>query len=65
METPITKDAMSISDLVNSGPLGRTSLYGAIRSGELTAQKYGSRTIVTRPNWLQFLESLPTVKEVA
>ena len=42
--------------------IGRTKLYEAIADGQLTARKYGSRTIVLRGDLLQFLASLPEVQ---
>jgi hypothetical protein len=42
--------------------IGRTKLYGAIADGQLTARKYGSRTIVLRGELLRFLTSLPAVR---
>jgi hypothetical protein len=42
--------------------IGRTKLYAAIADGQLTARKYGSRTIVLRGELLRFLKSLPEVQ---
>ena len=42
--------------------IGRTKLYEAIGEGQLTARKYGSRTIVLRRDLLRFLASLPEVQ---
>jgi hypothetical protein len=42
--------------------IGRTKLYEAIADGQLTARKYGSRTIVLRGELLRFLTSLPEVQ---
>jgi hypothetical protein len=42
--------------------IGRTKLYQAIADGQLTARKYGSRTIVLRGELLRFLTSLPEVQ---
>jgi hypothetical protein len=54
--------AFGIEDLAKAGPLGRSSIFGAIKRGELIAQKVGRRTIITRKNWEAFLESRPLVK---
>jgi excisionase family DNA binding protein len=43
--------------------LGQTSLYKAIREGRLRIRKYGTRTIITRPDLASFLESLPDETE--
>jgi excisionase family DNA binding protein len=42
--------------------IGRTKLYEAIADGQLTARKYGSRTIILREDLLKFLASLPEVQ---
>jgi excisionase family DNA binding protein len=42
--------------------IGRTKLYQAIADGQLTARKYGSRTIVLKSDLLRFLTSLPEVQ---
>jgi excisionase family DNA binding protein len=42
--------------------IGRTKLYEAISNGQLTARKFGSRTIVLRDDLLRFLASLPRVQ---
>ena len=42
--------------------IGRTKLYEAIADGQLTARKYGSRTIVLKSDLLRFLMSLPEVQ---
>lgn len=40
--------------------LGQTSIYKAIKDKQLTARKYGTRTIITRTDLNAFLEGLPT-----
>ena len=42
--------------------IGRTKLYEAITSGNLTARKCGTRTIVLRDELMRFLASLPEVQ---
>jgi hypothetical protein len=53
------KTAFTIEELVKSGPLGRTSIYQAIRTGQLTARKFGKRTFVLAGDFEAFLKSLP------
>ena len=57
----LDREAFSIEALAERGPLGRTSLYQAIASGELIARKFGRRTFVLADDWHNFLESRPTV----
>jgi len=42
--------------------IGRTKLYEAVGNGQLTARKYGSRTIILRDDLMKFLASLPEVR---
>jgi excisionase family DNA binding protein len=39
--------------------LGQTSIYKAIREGQLRIRKYGTRTIIIRADLASFLENLP------
>ena len=57
------KTALTIDDLVKSGPLGRTSIYEAIKAGHLTARKYGRRTFVLTADFDEFLHNLPRLGE--
>jgi excisionase family DNA binding protein len=41
--------------------LGRTTIYGAIKSGDLTARRYGRRTVVLEHDLLRFLDNLPAI----
>jgi excisionase family DNA binding protein len=43
--------------------LGQTSIYKAIRDGQLRIRKYGTRTIITRADLASFLETLPNGPE--
>jgi excisionase family DNA binding protein len=43
--------------------LGQTSIYKAIREGQLRIRKYGTRTIITRADLASFLENLPNAPE--
>ncbi len=40
-------------------PIGKSSIYSLINSGQLKARKLGNRTIVLRVDFLDFLKSLP------
>jgi excisionase family DNA binding protein len=52
---------LSILQACESSGLGRTKLYGAIKSGELTARKVGRRTIIRRDDLDNYLKSLPVI----
>jgi hypothetical protein len=56
-----TKPAYGIEELAKAGPLGRSSLFKAIKEKKLIAQKAGRRTIITHENYEAFLRSLPIV----
>lgn len=50
--------AMSVPEAVVASGLSRTSLYEAIKSGDLVARKFGSRTVILREDLLRFLNNL-------
>jgi hypothetical protein len=54
--------ALRIQDLVAAGPLGRSAIYEAIKSGALPARKYGRSTIILTSDWHAFLSGLPERK---
>lgn len=55
------KTALTIEEIIKSGPLGRTSIYQAIRCGQLTAHKWGKRTFVFATDYEEFLHNLPRI----
>ena len=57
--------AHSINEAADRGPLKRTSIYEAIKSGRLRARKFGSSTIILDEDLRAFYASLPLVGEVA
>jgi len=58
MDGPI---AFSVAEACSAARIGRTSLYQAIRAGELRAVKRGRRTIVLAEDLRHYLENLPVV----
>jgi excisionase family DNA binding protein len=53
--------AFNVAEACSAARIGRTSLYEAIRSGELRALKRGRRIIVLADDLRHYLESLPAV----
>jgi hypothetical protein len=56
---PFAPRAFRIPDVCKTSGLGRTTIYAAIKSGELAARKYGRATIVLADDLEIFLRSLP------
>lgn len=54
--------AYRVDELAEAGPIGRTSIFNAIKKGKLRAKKAGSATIILAADWQDFLESLPSAK---
>jgi hypothetical protein len=57
---PFAPRAYRISDVCKITRLGRTTIYAAIKSGDLIARKYGRATIVLADDLEAFLRSLQT-----
>ena len=51
----LTKAAYSVKELIELLPLGRNSLYEAVKAGSLKATKFGKRTMFLAPDVAQFL----------
>jgi hypothetical protein len=54
---PPAKIGHTVQEATTASGLGRTSIYEAIKQGQLRAVKRGSRTVIL--NLAQWLESLP------
>lgn len=61
MSTPI---AYTIKEACTASRTGRTTLYGAIRRGELVARKLGKKTLILENDLRRWIEQLPTLTEV-
>jgi excisionase family DNA binding protein len=53
--------AYTIDEVCNLSKLGRTTIYAAIRDGDLKARKFRRRTIILHEDLSRFLENLPEV----
>ncbi len=57
------KLGFTIPEAAALSSLGQTSIYKAIREGQLRTRKYGTRTIIMRADLASFLENLPNGPE--
>jgi hypothetical protein len=58
---PLSVQAYRIADVCKVTGLGRTSVYAAIKSGDLVARKWNRCTIVLSDDLATFLTNLPKV----
>lgn len=62
---PDGKLAYSIEGFAGVASVGRTTIYEAIKDGSLLARKRGKRTIITAPDGIRWLQSLPAANSAA
>jgi excisionase family DNA binding protein len=53
--------ALRIPEVCRLTGFGRTTIYAAIKSGDLVARRYRRRTIVLEEDLQRFLRGLPTI----
>jgi excisionase family DNA binding protein len=58
MNSPL---AYSVTEACEAARIGRTSLYEAIRTGELRAVKRAKRTLILADDLCRWLQGLPAV----
>lgn len=59
MQTPIT---LTIPDAVKVSGLSRTTIYEALKRGDLTAVKAGRRTLIRFGDLDAYMDSLPAYR---
>jgi excisionase family DNA binding protein len=59
MQTPI---AITIPDAVRASGMSRSSIYEALKRGDLSARKAGRRTLICFADLQAYLASLPDYK---
>ena len=57
---PDGKLACSIKKFADLTDFGRSTIYEAIKDGSLRARKMGKRTVITAPDGMHWLKSLPS-----
>ena len=58
---PTEQIALKVSEACAAARIGRTSLYEAIKSGQLPARKRGKSTLILASDLRRWLENLPSV----
>lgn len=63
-DTPMTDIPLtySIADVVKATGIGRTSIYNAIKAGQLRALKFSGRTLIRAEDLKAFIDSLQPLK---
>jgi excisionase family DNA binding protein len=64
-QTTSDRAAFSIAEVIARTGLGRDTVYGLIRDGQLVARKVGRRTLVVSSDLEKFLTSLPAIGRAA
>lgn len=59
----MNKISYSIPEAVRITSLGRSTIYGAMKTGQLKARKCGKRTVILESDLSTFLKALPALGE--
>lgn len=62
-DTMLEKFGFTIDELAKVGPIKRSKLYEAIKSGNLIARKHGRCTLILKRDYEKFLEELPRIQK--
>lgn len=54
--------ALTVAEACAAARIGRTTLYEAIKRGDLVAAKYGRKTLIRVDDLRSWLASLPTIE---
>jgi|GEM_PF-260284 excisionase family DNA binding protein len=60
-ETILEQLALTVAEACAAARIGRTTLYEAIKKGDLVAAKYGRKTLVRVDDLRSWLARLPTI----
>jgi excisionase family DNA binding protein len=55
----------TIAEAVKATGIGRSSLYEAIKAGELAAKKRGAQTLIKAEELARYVDALPDAREPA
>jgi excisionase family DNA binding protein len=58
----MNKISFSIPETVRITSLGRSTIYQAVKSGQLKARKFGKRTVILECDLSAFLKALPPLE---
>ena len=53
--------AYTIEGATQAAGIGRTSIFAAIKTGELQARKFGSKNLIERAELRRWISTLPTI----
>jgi excisionase family DNA binding protein len=57
--------ALTVAEACAAARIGRTTLYEAIKNGDLIAAKYGRKTLIRVDDLRSWLAQLPTIRNTS